>query len=467
MGEQDGTLLKDKFQKVYNELIPLKSRWMTKLPDSIFKKLEKLTPVSLIQQLKGMSDGSGLPYPDLLLGAYFGVLERSGCSSILIKIKDNNGKRRLVHGRNYDYGYGLGKYPVVIEYQPDEELKYLTIGTIASASLAEGMNEKGITVSENLGPGDRRDNEIHNTPADHKLKEILRTASSLKEAENMIEGYTSDVGNILIIGSGFENNGIIYDVCYDNLKRNFLKEQSSIFATSGYLNTDLNPSMNCPRYHIIDRYIKSGKINSIDGLIKILSDPGSIHGINNPSTIHYVIFDPQQKKVYMAFHTKFAAWSQWLKYDWQKDSVTIYKSARSDKLKNAESAELTGVHIIGAYWQGDPQIPEGPIVKALHFFVSIREWLKEKNVQQLYDFSARAAKDFILKAKGQPDIKATITKGTIAMSNIRGFWFRVSKEDLNKMAPNIPYTIHVDNISSVYRWIIEDGVTLTRPERKF
>jgi len=32
------------------------------------------------------------------------------------------------------------------------------------------------------------------------------------------------------------------------------------------------------------------------------------------------------------------------------------------------------------------------------------------------------------------------------------------------LAPNIPHTIHIDNISAVYRWIVEDGVTLTRPK---
>ena len=36
----------------------------------------------------------------------------------------------------------------------------------------------------------------------------------------------------------------------------------------------------------------------------------------------------------------------------------------------------------------------------------------------------------------------------------------------NNLALNIPYTIHIDNISSVYRWIFQDGGTLTRPEGK-
>lgn len=80
----------------------------------------------------------------------------------------------------------------------------------------------------------------------------------------------------------------------------------------------------------------------------------------------------------------------------------------------SDKVELTEVHVIGAYWQGDPAIPPGPVLKKLHFVLQIKEWFKEKNVQQLYDFSARATKGLTLKSEGHPDIRATLTKGTIA-----------------------------------------------------
>jgi hypothetical protein len=36
-------------------------------------------------------------------------------------------------------------------------------------------------------------------------------------------------------------------------------------------------------------------------------------------------------------------------------------------------------------------------------------------------------------------------------------------EDIPKLEPNIPYTIHIENTSAVYRWIVENGVTLIKP----
>ena len=466
MGEQYGNLLKDEFWKIHNELSPYKKFWLPKLPNDICERLEQLTNVEFLRQLKGMAAGSGIPYHDLLLGAYFGVMERGGCSSILMKISnDNSGK--LIHGRNYDYGKGTGKYPVVIEYNPQDGIKHLVIGTIGSAGLAEGMNEKGITISGNLAPGNLKNNLIQNASPDIKLREILKSATSMKDVEILMEGYVSDVGHTFTIGSAFEKDGIIYDMNYDYVKKNYFIDRNCLFATNGYVSEELNPAKDDLRYQIIDRYVKSGQVNSVDGIIELLSDPGTSFGVNNPSTIHAVVFDALHKNVYMAFSTKFAAWSDWLRYDWGKDSVTVFKDAEEDKLKNTDSVELTEVHVIAAYWNGSLPIRAGEAkTNDPHIWLLIKEWLKEKGVEQLYEFSMRAAGELTLKAKGQPAIKAIITKGTIAMENLKGFMFRIIEKDLPKVVPNIPYSIHIDNVSSIYRWIVDEEVTLTRPRRK-
>jgi hypothetical protein len=147
---------------------------------------------------------------------------------------------------------------------------------------------------------------------------------------------------------------------------------------------------------------------------------------------------------------------------------TPEKAAQISEVE-ALSNELTEVHIIGAYWRGDPHLPnllKGNALKNLHFVVAIKEWIDEKGVEQLYDFSSRAAKEITLKAENRPDITAALTKGAVSTPKIRGFWFKINEEDLSKMVPNIPYTIHIENTNAVYRWIVEDGVTLTRPEGK-
>lgn len=467
MGEQYGVLLKDKLQKIYHEVLPYKAIILSKQADDIYSKLERLTSDKFIYQLEGMSAGSGLLYNDLLLALYFGVLERGGCSSILAKIRDENDILRIVHGRNFDYGKGMGKYPVVVEYQPDGEWKHIAIGTIASAGIAEGMNEKGITISGNLAPGDLKNNTVQNASPDIFFREILSSASSLKEVDALMKGYASDVGNTFTIGSGTETDGIIYDMNYDNVKKNYFHKQNCLFATNGYVHKDLNPEKDDLRYQIIRGYADDGKISTVDGMIEVLSDPGTSFGVNNPSTIHAIVFDPQQKTIYMAFNTKFAAWSQWLKYDWGKGSVSVYKKADEDKLQNTSRVELTGVHISGAYWNGHlPIWGGGPKSKQPFFWVSIKEWLKEKNAEQLNEFRERAAKEMILKAEDLPDIKATVTKGMIAMENFHGFMFEINEEDVPKMVPNTPYTIHFENTSAVYKWINEEGITLTKPEDK-
>jgi hypothetical protein len=355
----------------------------------------------------------------------------------------------------------------VIDYNPSGGLRHLIIGTVASVGLAEGMNEKGITISGNLAPGDLKSYLFQNVSPDIKLREIISSASSMEDVEVLMEVYTPDVGQTFTIGSSFENDGIIYDLNYENLKKNYFHERNCLFATNGYVSEELNPEKDDLRCQIIEGHMKKGHVTSIDGMIKVLSDPGTSFGVNNPSTIHSVVFDAQHKDVYMAFNTKFAAWSDWLKYDWNRDSVMVYKDAEEVRLKNTDTAELTEVHVIAAYWNGNLPIRAGePKTNDPHFWLLIKEWLKEKDVEQLYEFSTRAACELTLKAKDQPDIKAIITKGTIAMENIKGFMFKINEEDLPNIVPNIPYTIHINNVSAIYRWIIDEGVILIRPGGK-
>jgi hypothetical protein len=463
MGKDYGTLLKEEFQKIYHELLPYKSVILAKQPNDLPRKLEQLTPEKYLQQIRGMSDGSGVPYDDLLLAAYFGVLERGGCSSILAIINNQN-IPRLLHGRNLDYGKGTGQYPIVIEYQPAGEFKHLAIGTIASGGVSEGINEKGITVSSNLAPGNLRNHLIQNPSPDIKFREILSSASFLKDVDDLITGYACDVGNTFSIGSGHENDAVIYDMNYENVKKNYFNGQNHLFATNGYVHQDLNPDKDDLRYQIIRRYVHEGKVNSVDGMIDVLSDPGTSFGVNNPSTIHSVVFDPKNKTVYMAFHPRFAAWGQWQKYDWEKDLVTVYKKADKDKLQQIDIAELREVHITGAYWNGNlPVMGGGPKSNEPNFWIEIKEWLKEKNVEQLIEFRKRAAKELTLRAKDKPDVKATVTRGMIAKENFRGFMFKINEEDIPKLEPNIPYTIHIENTSAIFRWVVEEGVQLIKP----
>jgi hypothetical protein len=54
----------------------------------------------------------------------------------------------------------------------------------------------------------------------------------------------------------------------------------------------------------------------------------------------------------------------------------------------------------------------------------------------------------------------------IAMENFRGFMLKLNEEDVPKMVPNTPYTMHVENTSAVYKWIVEEGITLVKPKDK-
>lgn len=328
MGRQYGSLLKSQLNEAFKNFTS--QNWARiKQHQDLFPQLEKLLPSKYIQYLKGIAAGSGLDYHKVLIGAFTTVDDFSllGCSSILTKMQNDRGANSLFHAKNLDNFLGTGHNQAIIEFNPVGEYKY--IGTeLMGAGLCDGMNEKGISISIDDGGQGMRSKYPINPLLNFKMRDILSATKSLAEVDQQMRNYVCDIGQILIIGSGTENNGIVYDISYDKTRKNLMNAQKHLFVTNTYLHPDLTPPknlFNCPRYTIIDRYMKDNLVQNIDNLIDLLSDPGTTYGVNNNHTKHSVIYDLQNKTIYMAFSDDYSAWGKWLKYDWFKDEITAYR----------------------------------------------------------------------------------------------------------------------------------------------
>jgi effector-binding domain-containing protein len=328
MGRQYGSLLKNQINEAFKSI--KSQNWeRMKQHQYIFLRLEKLLPSKYVQYLKGIAAGSGQDYHKLLIGAFTTVDDFSslGCSSILTKMQNDKGVNTLFHAKNLDNFLWTGHNQAIIEFNPIREYKY--IGTeLIGAGISDGMNEKGISISIDDGGQGMRSKYPMNPLLNFKMRDILSSTKSLAEVDQQMNNYVCDIGQILIIGSSTENNGIVYDISYDKIRKNRMNAQKHLFVTNTYLNPDLTSPenlFNCPRYKIIDRYMKDNLVQNIDNFIELLSDPGTNYGVNNNNTKHSVIYDPQNKTIYMAFSDDYSAWGKWLKYDWVKDKITVYR----------------------------------------------------------------------------------------------------------------------------------------------
>ena len=134
----------------------------------IYRPIEKAQPRELIDQLKGIADGSGVPYKTIFRGnhhtAVYMVMTptlvkknlkafnklgiKIGACSTFVTAKAATLNGKTIVGRNTDYSEieKWPKYQTIMFVEPDNGFNYVQIGTAGVILWAPGMNEKGIVV---------------------------------------------------------------------------------------------------------------------------------------------------------------------------------------------------------------------------------------------------------------------------------------------------------------------------------
>jgi hypothetical protein len=134
--------------------------------------------------------------------------------------------------------------------------------------------------------------------------------------------------------------------------------------------------------------------------------------------------------------------------------------------------EHTRVTIDKAYW---PDAKDAPAdVRGLRtnapesdgrFFVHGVEWFDDAGDYLQYKlFMRRADRNFVLQAKGQPDVACQLSYGFVTRrsQNVCELEVVIPTAVFVKMAKGVVYTLRPVNAKPGYEWKVADGVTLTR-----
>jgi hypothetical protein len=143
------------------------------------------------------------------------------------------------------------------------------------------------------------------------------------------------------------------------------------------------------------------------------------------------------------------------------------------RVPNPKIGELQRVTIGKVYWTGSkdapPKLPEpfssrpGDGSGRLGFHCE--EWLEDgDNYLQYTVFLMRADPNFILKAPGQPDVKARYVGPcyTAPAEGLREVVVWIPPDEFAKMARGVAYTLHPANGTKGRQWRVRDGLTVTR-----
>jgi len=213
MGYQHGTLLRDDIRRgvvpVFADPVTnsrdhrrkpefLRKLMLAYLDFTVFGPLERDTPAEYLMELKGIADGSGVDYRDLVRATYKSELTmimvpkvvRGKAKSLGIAAECSDfaaagaatADGRLIMGRNTDYP-GQGKWmggQTVFIYRPLRGHKYVNISTAGLIKCNSAVNEKGIVIGGHFMGFDGTGAKGRSyTVLQH---EIMRGASSVDEA---------------------------------------------------------------------------------------------------------------------------------------------------------------------------------------------------------------------------------------------------------------------------------------------
>ncbi len=186
-GYQHGVLLKDQIQRNISTYID-KAKTNSPVPGRVeeFSKnigtLMSFVPDHFKQEMKGLSDGSGIPIEKIVAINLFP--EMFHCSGIAVS-GDASKNGELYHVRVLDYSVGknLQSTAVLQVVEPDNAIPFINVSYAGFIGTVTGMNQQKIAIGEigGLGYG-----SWQGIPMSFLLREILEKATSIEEAKTIL-----------------------------------------------------------------------------------------------------------------------------------------------------------------------------------------------------------------------------------------------------------------------------------------
>jgi hypothetical protein len=370
MGLQYGVLMKKEMNRVGGEIDTFLDDVTASYPcylrpvvpiviKSMLKSIKKRFPAYYVEEIEGMSEGSGVDFYTLMFMAAGSSMMTSACSSIMVKLDD-----RIIHGRDFDWEPPmLGQYPAIVEYHPEGKKSFTCFSFVGFPGVIQAVNEEGLSMTLNIAYGMFEKNN-KGLPITYKTREIMENASNLSEAGGVIRTYkTDEPGWMITIASANEGSGAIFEM-YDNnitetpMSGKYEYVHNILFQPELVGDMELSKKYNevflgqtewnLARHYTTDRVIKDKGINSIDDMIDYLKSTDFYEyenvyladnaTINNEYTINTLVFDVKNDVVYFAVAQSYSAFAKMYQYNLKDRTLTLFKEA-DPKMESPELKE--------------------------------------------------------------------------------------------------------------------------------
>jgi len=143
----------------------------------------------LKEELKGLSEGSGIPLLQLQRAHMIPVLGNYACSGVAVCVsRSSDGHLYQIRNLDFTMGGGLQDYPTIVIYVPDGGIPHASATFAGFIGAHTGLNAKGIALSEKGASPDREyPFDMDGTHFSTLFRSLLYDADNLDEALTMVK----------------------------------------------------------------------------------------------------------------------------------------------------------------------------------------------------------------------------------------------------------------------------------------
>ncbi len=269
------------------------------------REMEKHIPKIFREEMKGVAEGSGVGYDDILLfNTYDDLLHLTSCSSISAAVcKKNN---TLFHARNLDYPIDvLSDKNVVFHYRKQ---KFISVGFPGYIGALTSTNYRGITLSSHTARVNENKTGI---PSGILYRIIIEKSAKVSDVERILNSHQRTIGNNLMVSSCRENKTVVFEITPDTVvavEGTEFSVATNHFVSETMLNLSPPFEFSERRYTDLQNFFEQRNNIQINDVLDVMSGfDGNLFdwsSVANKGTVQSVVFLPCKRKIYIAKGTE-------------------------------------------------------------------------------------------------------------------------------------------------------------------
>ena len=202
LGRQHGEALREEVRASVSQILGffrgyLRVPWVSALAvnwwlDLAWAQAFPFVPADVLQELRGLSAGSGVPLQELF--RLHAIPDRTySCSNFAAWGRATDGGR-LLHVRNLDWNIkaGLQRFPVVFVVRPRGKQAFVNVGWAGFIGVLTGVNETGLSIGQ-VG-AETAEATFRGEPMVFLMRRVLEEAGGVDEAASLIRRARRTVG---------------------------------------------------------------------------------------------------------------------------------------------------------------------------------------------------------------------------------------------------------------------------------